>query len=152
MARDEFFMHRALDQARLALAEGEVPIGAVVVNAEGVIIGAGYNAPRRDHDPTAHAEIQALRAASAECGNYRLQGCTVYVTLEPCMMCLGAMIHARIERVVYGAREPRTGMLASVANLADQPWFNHRVNHQGGVLATPCKRLLTEFFKTRRAE
>ncbi|GHB18088.1 hypothetical protein GCM10009038_16370 [Salinicola rhizosphaerae] len=147
---DEFYMHRALEQARLAAASGEVPVGAVVVDADGEVIGAGYNCPIAGHDPTAHAEIQALRAASATLGNYRLDRCTLFVTLEPCMMCTGAMIHARIARLVYAASEPKGGMVESRANLFAQPWFNHRIDVAGGVLATPAKRLLREFFRERR--
>ncbi|MDR5903187.1 tRNA adenosine(34) deaminase TadA [Halomonas icarae] len=151
MRSDEFYMHRALDQARLGLAAGEVPVGAVVVNAAGEILGVGYNAPVGGHDPSAHAEIRALRDAGARLGNYRLDGCTLYVTLEPCLMCTGAIIHARIARLVYAAAEPRSGMVESKANLFAQPWFNHRVAVEGGVLATRASRLLKEFFATRRS-
>lgn len=147
---DEFYMHRALDQAREGLAAGEVPVGAVVVDAAGEIIGAGFNAPVAGHDPSAHAEIRALRAAGASLGNYRLDGCTLYVTLEPCLMCTGAIIHARLARLVYGAAEPRTGMVESRANLFAQPWYNHRVEVTGGVLASRASRLLKEFFESRR--
>ncbi|TDA95809.1 tRNA adenosine(34) deaminase TadA [Halomonas marinisediminis] len=151
MRSDEFYMHRALDQARLGLAAGEVPVGAVVVDAAGEILGVGYNAPVGGHDPSAHAEIRALRDASGRLGNYRLDGCTLYVTLEPCLMCTGAIIHARIARLVYAAAEPRSGMVESKANLFAQPWFNHRVAVEGGVLATRASRLLKEFFATRRS-
>ncbi|MGM0915749.1 MAG: tRNA adenosine(34) deaminase TadA [Pseudomonadota bacterium] len=150
MRSDEFYMHRALDQARLGLAAGEVPVGAVVVDAAGEIIGAGYNAPVAGHDPSAHAEIRALRDAGARLGNYRLDGCTLYVTLEPCLMCTGAIIHARLARLVYGAAEPRSGMVESKANLFAQPWYNHHVAVQGGVLAPRASRLLREFFASRR--
>ncbi|MBF7054311.1 nucleoside deaminase [Halomonas sp. KAO] len=150
MRSDEFYMHRALDQARLGLATGEVPVGAVVVDAAGEILGVGYNAPVGGHDPSAHAEIRALREAGARLGNYRLDGCTLYVTLEPCLMCTGAIIHARIARLVYAAAEPRSGMVESKANLFAQPWFNHRVAVEGGVLASRASRLLKEFFATRR--
>ena len=149
---DEFYMHRALDQAREGLAAGEVPVGAVVVDAAGEIVGAGYNAPVAGHDPSAHAEIRALRDAGARLGNYRLDGCTLYVTLEPCLMCTGAIIHARLARVVYGAAEPRTGMVESKANLCAQPWHNHRVEVVGGVLASRASRLLKAFFAARRGE
>ena len=152
MRSDDFYMHRALDQARLALAAGEVPVGAVVVDTAGEIIGAGFNAPIGTHDPSAHAEMQALRAACARLGNYRLDGCTLFVTLEPCMMCSGALIHARLSRVVYGTAEPKTGMVESRANLFAQPWHNHRVEVEGGLLATQSRRLLREFFATRRNE
>lgn len=150
MRSDEFYMHRALDQARLGLAAGEVPVGAVVVDAAGEIVGKGYNAPVSEHDPSAHAEIRALRDAGARLGNYRLDGCSLFVTLEPCLMCTGAIIHARIARLVYGAAEPRTGMVESKANLMAQPWHNHRVEVQGGVLAARASRLLKAFFQARR--
>lgn len=150
MRSDEYYMHRALDQARLGLAAGEVPVGAVVVDSVGEIIGEGYNAPVGCHDPSAHAEVRALRAAAARLGNYRLDGCTLYVTLEPCLMCTGAIIHARLARVVYGAAEPRTGMVESRANLFAQPWHNHRVDVEGGLLAIQAKRLLRDFFTERR--
>lgn len=148
---DEFYMHRALDQAHLAYAAGEVPVGAVVVDAQGNIIGVGRNAPVTSCDPSSHAEICALREAGKQLGNYRLEGCTLFVTLEPCMMCAGAMVHARLSRLVYGAAEPRTGMVESKANLLAQPWFNHQVAVRSGVLATPAKKLLKRFFSERRA-
>ncbi|PMR76568.1 tRNA adenosine(34) deaminase TadA [Billgrantia endophytica] len=151
MRSDEFYMHRALDQAREGLAAGEVPVGAVVVDADGEIVGAGYNAPVSGHDPSAHAEIRALRDAGERLGNYRLHDCTLYVTLEPCLMCTGAIIHARLARVVYGAAEPRTGMVESKANLFAQPWYNHRVEVEGGVLASHASRLLKAFFEMRRS-
>ncbi|GHC15836.1 tRNA-specific adenosine deaminase [Kushneria pakistanensis] len=150
MHSDEFYMHRALDQAHLAMAAGEVPVGAVVVSGEGEIIGEGFNAPVGRHDPTAHAEVQALRDAGRRTGNYRLTGCTLYVTLEPCLMCTGAIIHARIRRVVYAAPEPRTGMAESRANLFAQPWHNHDVQVVSGVLAAPARRLIKAFFAARR--
>lgn len=150
MRSDEFYMHRALDQARLGLAAGEVPVGAVVVDDAGEIIGAGFNAPVGGHDPSAHAEVRALRDAGARLGNYRLDGCTLFVTLEPCLMCTGAIIHARLARIVYGAAEPKTGMVESRANLFAQPWYNHRVEVEGGLLATQAKRLLKAFFAERR--
>ncbi len=147
---DEFYMHRAMDQAHLAFAAGEVPVGAVVVDAQGEIIGAGHNAPLASCDPSGHAEVRALREAGQRLGNYRLEGCTLFVTLEPCMMCAGTMVHARIARLVYGAPEPRTGMVESKANLLAQPWFNHQIAVTGGVLATPAKRLLKQFFAEKR--
>ncbi|TDO09772.1 MULTISPECIES: tRNA adenosine(34) deaminase TadA [Halomonas] len=150
MRSDEFYMHRALDQARLGLSAGEVPVGAVVVDATGELVGAGFNAPLGEHDPSAHAEIRALRDAGRRLGNYRLDGCTLYVTLEPCLMCAGAIIHARLARLVYGAAEPRSGMAESKANLFAQPWFHHRVSVEGGVLAARAARLLREFFAARR--
>ncbi|WP_339119581.1 tRNA adenosine(34) deaminase TadA [Halomonas sp. BMC6] len=150
MRSDEFYMHRAMDQAHLAFAAGEVPVGAVVVDTQGEIIGAGHNAPLASCDPSGHAEVRALREAGQRLGNYRLEGCTLFVTLEPCMMCAGTMVHARIARLVYGAPEPRTGMVESKANLLAQPWFNHQIAVTGGVLATPAKRLLKQFFAEKR--
>ncbi|GHA99530.1 tRNA adenosine(34) deaminase TadA [Modicisalibacter luteus] len=150
MRSDEFYMHRALDQARKALEAGEVPVGAVVIDAAGEIVGTGFNAPVSSHDPCAHAEIHALREAAKRLGNYRLDGCTLFVTLEPCMMCSGAIIHARMARVVYAAAEPKTGMVESRANLIAQPWHNHQVHVEGGLLAARSKKLLQAFFVTRR--
>ncbi|KIN13044.1 tRNA adenosine(34) deaminase TadA [Vreelandella titanicae] len=150
MRSDEFYMHRALDQAHLAAAAGEVPVGAVVVDAQGEVIGVGCNAPVASCDPSGHAEVRALREAGQQQGNYRLEGCTLFVTLEPCMMCAGAMIHARLARLVYGAAEPRAGMVESKANLLAQPWFNHQVAVTGGVLAAPSQKLLKRFFTARR--
>ncbi|HSV79185.1 MAG TPA: tRNA adenosine(34) deaminase TadA [Ramlibacter sp.] len=144
-------MDQALTQARLALAAGEVPVGAVVVR-HGAVIGRGHNQPVSAHDPTAHAEIQALRAAAAAVGNYRLDDCDLYVTLEPCAMCCGAMLHARMRRVVFGATDPKTGAAGSVLNLFDEPRLNHQTRVQGGVEAEACGALLTEFFRTRRQE
>ncbi|KJD20065.1 cytidine deaminase [Vreelandella aquamarina] len=143
-------MHRAMDQAHLAFTAGEVPVGAVVVDTQGEIIGAGHNAPLASCDPSGHAEVRALREAGQRLGNYRLEGCTLFVTLEPCMMCAGTMVHARIARLVYGAAEPRTGMVESKANLLAQPWFNHHIAVTGGVLAAPAKRLLKQFFAEKR--
>ena len=147
---DEFYMHRAMDQAHLAFTNGDVPVGAVVVDTQGEIIGAGHNAPLASCDPSGHAEVRALREAGQRLGNYRLEGCTLFVTLEPCMMCAGTMVHARIARLVYGAPEPRTGMVESKANLLAQPWFNHQIEITGGVLAVPAKRLLKQFFAEKR--
>ncbi|MFD2192345.1 tRNA adenosine(34) deaminase TadA [Pistricoccus aurantiacus] len=152
MRSDGYYMHRALDQARLASAAAEVPIGAVVVDPAGEIIGAAHNAPISRHDPSGHAEILALRAAAAHIANYRLSGCTLFVTLEPCLMCTGAIIHARIARLVYGAPEPATGMAESRANLFAQPWFNHQVEVEGGILAGQSQRLLRDFFVERRRQ
>lgn len=151
MRSDEFYMHRALDQAHIAAAAGEVPVGAVVVDAQGEIIGVGCNASVASCDPSSHAEVCALREAGNHQGNYRLEGCTLFVTLEPCMMCAGAMIHARLIRLVYGAAEPRAGMIESKANLLAQPWFNHQIAVNGGVLASASQKLLKRFFAARRA-
>lgn len=148
---DDAFMQLALAQARLAAAAGEVPVGAVVVR-EGKVVGAGHNAPVSTQDPTAHAEIAALRAASRALGNYRLDGCTLYVTLEPCAMCVGAILHARLDRVVFGALEPRTGAAGSVLDLFSQPQLNHQTAVCGGVLARDCGELLAGFFRTRRQQ
>ena len=148
-ALDESFMRTALALAAQAEALGEVPVGAVVVK-DGRIIGQGHNRPIGDHDPSAHAEIQALRAASAAESNYRLAGCTLYVTLEPCVMCAGAMMHARLARVVFGASDPKTGACGSVINLFDQPLLNHHARVQGGVLAPEAGAMLQTFFAERR--
>lgn len=148
---DAQFMGLALQQARLAAAAGEVPVGAVVVK-DGQVIAAGRNAPVGSSDPTAHAEIAALQLAAQVLGNYRLDGCELFVTLEPCAMCSGAMLHARLARVVFGAADPKTGAAGSVVDLFSQPRLNHRTQVQGGVLAQECGELLTEFFKTRRQE
>ena len=149
MADDAFYMEQAIVQARRAEALGEVPVGAVVVK-DGVVIATDYNHPIGTHDPTAHAEIMALRAASAMLGNYRLPGCTLYVTLEPCVMCSGAMMHARLARVVYGATDPKTGACGSVLNLFDEARLNHHAEVSGGVLGEQCGALLKEFFAMRR--
>lgn len=148
---DEFFMQSALEQAQTAAAAGEVPVGAVVVH-KGQVIATGRNAPIEGHDPTAHAEIMALRAAAKALGNYRLPDCELYVTLEPCAMCSGAMLHARLKRVVFGASDPKTGAAGSVINLFDQPQLNHQTALQGGVLAAEAASLLKDFFNRRRLE
>jgi tRNA(adenine34) deaminase len=142
-------MHEALAQARAAGQAGEVPVGAALVRA-GELIATGRNAPVAAHDPTAHAEIVALRAAARRLGNYRLDGCTLYVTLEPCAMCAGAMLHARLPRVVYGAADPKTGAAGSVLDLFAQPRLNHQTRVSGGVLADACGALISEFFQNRR--
>lgn len=152
MERDDaFFMREALSMARQAEAMGEVPVGAVVV-LRGEIIGRGCNAPISRHDPSAHAEMMAMRAAALHLGNYRLTGCELYVTLEPCVMCVGAMFHARIERVVYGARDPKTGAAGSVFNLFTVAELNHHARIEGGVLADECGKVLSDFFARRRRE
>jgi tRNA(adenine34) deaminase len=143
-------MREALQQARRAWAEGEVPVGAVVVK-DGVVIGRGYNQPIGRHDPTAHAEIVALRQAAAALGNYRLPGCELYVTLEPCVMCSGAMQHARLARIVYGAPDPKTGACGSVVNVFASAQLNHHAAVEGGLLAEDCSQLLKDFFAERRA-
>jgi tRNA(adenine34) deaminase len=148
---DAAFMSLALEQAREAAAAGEVPVGAVIVR-DGEVIATGRNSPVNDSDPTSHAEIVALRAAARALGNYRLDGCTLYVTLEPCAMCAGAMLHARLARVVYGARDPKTGAAGSVVDLFAQRELNHRTQVEGGVLGDECGALLAGFFKDRRME
>jgi len=147
---DETFMRQALEQARRALHLGEVPIGAVVV-AEGKVAGEGFNQPIRSVDPSAHAEIVALRQAARAAGNYRLTGARLYVTLEPCLMCVGAIVNARIGTVVYGAPEPKWGALGSILDARSLP-LNHRIEVIGGVLETECRQLVVDFFKFRRAE
>lgn len=149
-AGDEAYMERALDEARAADGRGEVPVGAVLVRAGEVLAAAG-NGPVGAHDPTAHAEIAVLRAGAARAGNYRLPGTTLYVTLEPCCMCIGAMIHARVERLVFGAFDPKSGAAGSVFDLAGAPQHNHRMAVTGGVLAEPCAALLQGFFRERRS-
>ena len=146
---DEHWMRRALDLAAQAGREGEVPVGAVIVR-DGAEIGAGANAPIRESDPTAHAEVGALRSASRATGNYRLTGATLYATMEPCVMCAGAIVHARIARVVYGAADPRWGGAGSVFDILGCGRFNHRPAVRGGVLARESARLLREFFRARR--
>jgi tRNA(adenine34) deaminase len=146
---DEHWMSLALAQAQQAAQKGEVPVGAVVVK-DGVLLACGHNQPVGSHDPTAHAEMVALRAAAQALGNYRLEGCTLYVTLEPCVMCSGALLHARLSRVVYGATEPKTGGAGSVLDVFAQPQLNHHTQVQGGVLADACAAELQAFFKPRR--
>ena len=147
--RDPAWMRLAIDQARNAWAVGEVPVGAVLVR-EGRVLATGYNQPIGGHDPTAHAEIRAIRAAAELLGNYRLVDCDLYVTLEPCAMCAGAIMHARIRRLVYGARDPKTGACGSVVDLMAEQRLNHHTQVTGGVLADECGAMLSEFFASRR--
>lgn len=142
-------MRAALELAQQGLEAGEVPVGAVVVK-DGEIVGRGFNAPISRHDPTAHAEIMALRDAAARLGNYRLVGCELYVTLEPCAMCSGAIMHARIARVVFGARDPKTGACGSVTDLFADRRLNHHTEVTGGMMAEECGALLSRFFAARR--
>ena len=145
------WMSYALELAERAAEAGEVPVGAVVVlNDE--VIGEGWNHPISGHDPTAHAEIMALRAAAQNVENYRLVEADLYVTIEPCTMCAGAIVHARIRRVIYGAVEPKSGAVVSNGQVFDQGWMNHRVDHRGGVLAEQCSGRISAFFKMRRAQ
>lgn len=142
-------MRVALDLAREAATVDEVPVGAVLVVGD-EIVGRGFNQPISRHDPTAHAEIMALRDAAQRLGNYRLPGSTLYVTLEPCVMCTGAIMHARVERIVYGARDPKTGAAGSVVDLYSEARLNHHAQIEGGVLAEESSRLLSDFFAARR--
>jgi tRNA(adenine34) deaminase len=142
-------MRSALAEAEAAASEGEVPVGAVIVH-QGRIIGRGRNARERLGDPTAHAEMVAITAAASAIGDWRLEDCILYVTLEPCPMCMGACLNARIPRVVYGAREPKAGACGSILDLRAPPGFNHRVAVAGGILAEPCAEILVRFFRARR--
>ncbi|MBS0358453.1 MAG: tRNA adenosine(34) deaminase TadA [Proteobacteria bacterium] len=147
--RDLYYMHHAIKLARKAEQHGEVPVGAVLVLND-TIIGEGWNQPISTNDPTAHAEIVALRSAAQQVKNYRLLNTTLYVTLEPCLMCVGAMIHARIQRLVYGADDPKTGAIKSVFTIPSQNVLNHSLECHSGVLAHECGELLKDFFKKRR--
>ena len=149
MQTDTDFMQLALDLACQAVLAGEVPVGAIIVK-DGVVIGRGSNAPIGTYDPTAHAEIIAMRQAAAHLGNYRLVDCTLYVTLEPCAMCAGAIQHARLAKLVYGASDPKTGACGSVVDLMKEPKLNHHTEVVGGVLAESCGEVLSAFFKARR--
>ena len=148
-SHDDAFMREALLLARRAWDAGEVPVGAVVVRG-GVIIGRGYNQPITSNDPTTHAEIVAIRDAAQHLKNYRLVDCELYVTLEPCAMCVGAMLHARLKRVVFGTCDPKTGVCGSVINLPAEEKLNHHATFEGGVLSEECGALLKAFFKSRR--
>jgi tRNA(adenine34) deaminase len=146
---DELFMEEALRLAQRALDAGEVPVGAVVVY-EGKVIARGWNRNLTDSDPTAHAEIVALRQAGAAIGNHRLGGCELFATIEPCAMCAGALVHARVKRLVYGADDPKAGAVHSVLEVLNHPQLNHQMEVRGGVLAGRCAELLQSFFKSRR--
>jgi len=148
---DVRFMKAALAEAKVAAAANEVPVGAVIVR-NGEIVASGQNRPVQDHDPTAHAEIVAIRAAAEEARNYRLPDTTIYVTLEPCPMCVGAMLHARIFRLVFGAYDPKSGAAGTVIDLCDDRRFNHRIEVNGGLLEEQCGALLKSFFAKRRNE
>ena len=149
MTEDEKWMQIAIEEAKLAMKENEIPVGSVLVQNEKIIAQA-HNQPIRNNDPTAHAEIQLLRKAGKQQENYRLGGCTLYVTLEPCAMCFGAMIHARIERIVFGALDPKTGVCGSCINLNKENFFNHKISITGGVLDKQSSDLLRLFFKSKR--
>jgi tRNA(adenine34) deaminase len=146
---DHQFMQQAIEQAQLAALEGEVPVGAVLVR-DGRVISKAFNQPITHHDPSAHAEMLALRAAARAEENYRLPGSTLYVTLEPCTMCAGAMLHARVDRVVYGAPDPKTGAAGSVLDVFSSKQINHQTTVEGGVMGEECGQLLRSFFKERR--
>jgi tRNA(adenine34) deaminase len=148
---DELFMEEALRAAQRALEAGEVPVGAVVV-CDGRIIGRGGNRNLTDSDPTAHAEMVALREAGATMGNHRLEGCELFATIEPCAMCAGALVHARLKRLIYGADDPKAGAVGSVMQVLNHPGLNHRMEVRGGVLAGRCAELLQAFFRLRREE
>jgi tRNA(adenine34) deaminase len=148
---DELWMQEALRAAQRALEAGEVPIGAVVV-LEGKIVGRGFNRNIADSDPTAHAEVVALREAGAAIGNHRLSDCELFATIEPCAMCAGALVHARIRRLVYGADDPKAGAVHSVMRVVNHPSLNHQMEVRGGVLAGKCAELVQEFFRARRAQ
>jgi len=146
---DSFWMQQALDIAKEAGQQGEVPVGAVIIDSNGILFKAD-NSPIRSHDPTAHAEILAIRQASSHLKNYRIPATTLYVTLEPCIMCMGAMIHARISRLVYGASDPKTGAASSIYNIGSDNRLNHDIEITSGILADQCGALLKDFFKNRR--
>jgi len=146
---DRQFMQQALEQAQLAALAGEVPVGAVLVR-DGLVISRAFNKPITDHDPSAHAEMLALRHAALSAENYRLPGATLYVTLEPCIMCAGAMLHARVDRIVYGAADPKTGAAGSVLDVFSSKQINHQTVIEGGMMAQECGQLLRDFFKERR--
>ena len=149
MTKDEKWMQIAIEEAKLAMKENEIPVGSVLVQNEKIVAQA-HNQPIRNNDPTAHAEIQVLRKAGTKQENYRLAGSTLYVTLEPCAMCFGAMIHARIERIVFGALDPKTGVCGSCIDLNKESFFNHKISITGGVLDKECSDLLRLFFKSKR--
>ena len=149
MNKDEKWMKIAISEANLAINDGEIPVGAVLIQNDKLIAKA-HNQPILNHDPTAHAEVEVLRKAGKKLRNYRLSGSTLYVTLEPCAMCLGAILHARIERIVFGASDPKTGVCGSKADLTSETFFNHKVQVVGGILEEENKEILQSFFKSRR--
>ena len=150
LSTDTFFMKRALELSQSAADYGEVPVGAVIVY-DGEIVGEGYTQPISSCDPTAHAEVVAMRRACATLNNYRLTGCELYVTIEPCTMCVGAMVHARIKRVIFGALEPRAGALQSQFQLMENSPYNHSIAWNGGVLAEQCAAMMADFFRQKRS-
>ena len=150
LPRDQELMQAAMEEAHAAEAAGEVPVGAIVVSSAGEVVARGRNRVLQDSDPTAHAEIVALRSAGSALGNYRLLGCTLYSTLEPCSMCAGAILHARLARLVYAAADPKAGACGSVIAVMNHPSLNHRVELVEGVLADECGKMLTDFFRSKR--
>mgnify|MGYP001809058327 FL=1 len=150
MSGHERYMREALIEGKIALLAGEVPVGSVVVAADGQIVGRGFNQPIGANDPTAHAEIQALREAARLLGNYRLNGTTLYVTVEPCPMCAGALIHSRVDRLVYGTPEPKSGAVCSAMRMLDHPALNHRIEIVSGVLEDKCREMIQDFFGEKR--
>lgn len=150
MSGHERYMREALIEGRTALLAGEVPVGSVVVAADGQIVGRGFNQPIAANDPTAHAEIQALREAARLLGDYRLNGTTLYVTVEPCPMCAGALIHSRVDRLVYGTHEPKSGAVCSAMRMLDHPALNHRIEIVSGVLENKCREMIQDFFGEKR--
>ena len=151
MERDDFFMGLAIEEAEKGYRLAEVPVGAVLVGGDGEILSRAHNMPITSNDPTAHAEILAIRRAAGRVGNYRLPETVIYVSLEPCAMCVGALLHSRVRRLVFGARDPRSGAAGSVVDLTGIACFNHRIDVTGGVLAEKCAEILNRFFKERRA-
>ncbi|MEH6813912.1 MAG: tRNA adenosine(34) deaminase TadA [Motiliproteus sp.] len=149
--QDRYWMAQALALSDHAESLGEVPVGAVIV-LDNEIVGQGWNQPISGHDPTAHAEIVALRDAASRISNYRLVGATLYVTIEPCSMCAGALVHSRIQRLVFGATEPKAGAVGSASNLLESPWVNYRIDYQGGVMAAECSDKISAFFQRRREQ
>lgn len=149
LERDTFWMQRAIQLATMAAQKGEVPVGAVLL-LDDQVIGEGHNSPISSQDPTSHAEIIALRAGAKKIGNYRLLNTTLYVTLEPCMMCAGAIVHSRVQRLIFGASDGKAGAIISTSHSLDHPFLNHRVDHAGGLLAHTCGELLSQFFRNRR--
>lgn len=149
MTKDEHWMNIAIEEAKLAIKENEVPVGSVLVN-DNKLIARAHNQPIQNLDPTAHAEIQVLRIAAKKMNNYRLLGSTLYVTLEPCAMCFGALVHARIKRIVFGSRDPKTGVCGSCINLNEENFINHKISISSGILRNECSRVLENFFKMRR--
>lgn len=148
---DEYWMGRALELAARAAELGEVPVGAIVVDADDEVLGEGWNSPISSNDPTAHAEVVALRAAGLHAQNYRLPGCRLYVTIEPCTMCAGALIHSRVSHLIYGATEPKSGVIESNLQILQGTHYNHQLQVTAGVLADDCSQIISDFFRQRRA-